>query len=338
MGNVRLHSLFLGCCFLGIPLILFAAESDKEKPGAFPKGSEKAVAAVREAVPKAEIDEVAEPKGFGGSGGKGTPLFWVVRFHTGEKKQEFSVLPEGVIIRLPISVEVKDLPRAVADAVAKVAPGETVKSAEKNEMRATLKYVALDKARVQQYAVDVSKDDKTTRYVVSPDGKSVKATEIKAEKKADKPAKELDIPAKAARAVKAIKDLYPDAVVKQITHEIFDDGTGDIEILTYEVEFVTRGIEREMVASPEGVIPHLWAPLKEKDLPRAVTDALAKAAPGTRIDKARAFEIRASLRFGPLAKAKVYYTVQVEKDGKTQTLMVKPDGGLIKKFEFPKKK
>ena len=36
---------------------------------------EKAVAAVQSAFPKAEFDEVAEPKGFGGSGGKGTPMF-----------------------------------------------------------------------------------------------------------------------------------------------------------------------------------------------------------------------------------------------------------------------
>ena len=85
---------------------------------------------------------MAEPKGFGGSGGKGTPLFWTVRFHTGEKKQELSVTPEGVIIRLPVPGRGQGPAQAVADAVAKAAPGETVKSAEKNEMRATMKYVA----------------------------------------------------------------------------------------------------------------------------------------------------------------------------------------------------
>jgi hypothetical protein len=239
---------------------------------------------------------------------------------------------------LPIAVEVKDLPKPVAAAVAKAAPNETIKSAEKNEMRATLKYVALDKARVQKYAIDVSKDGKTTRFTVSPDGKSAKATPIPAEKKADKPAKEFDVPAKAAKAVAALKALYPDLAVLKITHEVFDDGTGDLEILTYEVEFVTKGIEREMVASPEGVIPHLWAPVAAKDLPKPVSDALDKAAPGAKIEQARAFEIRASLRFAAIEKAKVYYTVQVEKDGKARTLSVKPNGDLIKRFEFPKKK
>jgi hypothetical protein len=339
MQIIHVRGLVWGCCcLLGVLSFPVAALGEKDQAKDLPKGSEKAVAAVTKAFPKAQIDEAAEPKGFGGSGGKGTPLLWIVRFHVGEKKHELSVTPEGVIIRLPAPVEVKDLPKAVADSVAKAAPGEKIKSAEKQEVRATLKYVALDKPHVQRYSIDVSKDGKTTRYVVSPDGKSAKAIAIGAEKKADKPKKEFDVPAKAAKAVKAIKTLYPDAVVKQITHEVFDDGTGELEILTYEVEFVTKGIEREMVASPEGVIPHLWATVETKDLPKAVTDALDKAAPKAKVDKARAFEIRASLRFGSLDKSKIFYSVQVEKDSKTRTLKVKPDGGLIKTFEFPKKK
>src|SRR5262249_21751607 len=112
MGPIRLHSLCLGwCCFLGMAsfVVPSAAQSGKGKPKAFPKGSEKAVAGVRAALPKAVTDEVAEPKGFGGSGGKGKPLFWSVRLHAGGKKLDLSVTPEGVIIRLPTPVEVKDL-------------------------------------------------------------------------------------------------------------------------------------------------------------------------------------------------------------------------------------
>ena len=137
MGISRVHTLVWCCCLLGV--LAFAARAEKDRSKDLPKGSEKAVAAVTKAFPKAEIDEAAEPKGFGGSGGKGTPLFWTVRFHSGAKKQELSVTPEGVIIRLPIPVQVNDLPKAVAAAVARAAPGETVKSAEKHEMRATLK-------------------------------------------------------------------------------------------------------------------------------------------------------------------------------------------------------
>jgi hypothetical protein len=316
--------------------------ADAKQP-ATPKGSEKAVAAVRAAFPKGEIDEVAEPKGFGGSGGKGMPMFWSVKFHVGDKKHELSVLPDGTIMRLPTPVGVKDLPKPVADAVAKAAPDATIKSAERNEMRVTLKYVALEKPQVRQYVIDVVKDKKRSRVTMTGDAKDVRVTELKDEKKepakGDTPAgKEIDIPEKAARSVKAIKGLYPDAVVKQITTEVFDDGTGEIEILTYEVEFVSKGAMHEMVASPEGVIPHLWAAVEPKNLPKAVTDALDKAVPGATVEAARAFEFRASLRFGAIEKPKVYYAVTVEKDGKASTVRVKPDGTVIKELAFPKGK
>jgi hypothetical protein len=315
--------------------------ADKDKPKDWPKGSEQAVAAVQKEFPKAEIDEVAEPRGFGGSGGKGSPLFWSIHFHVGDKKQELSLTPEGTIIRLPIAVDVKELPKDVTDAVAKAEPKATIRSAEKNEVRAIMKYVALDKAQVQEYMIDVSKDGKRSRVTMSGQGDNVKVMELKDDKpkeQDDKPAqKEIDIPEKAAKSVKAIKALYPDAVVKQITTEVFDDGSGEIEILTYEIEFISKGVKREMVASPEGVIPHLWAAVEAKDLPKVVTDALDKAVPGAKVESARAFEIRAGLRFGERDKPKFYYTVHVEKDEKAKTIKVKPDGTIIKDFEFPKK-
>jgi hypothetical protein len=332
---------------LGVTLVVIAGWSARgaEKEKSFPKGSEKAVAAVRKEFPRAKIDEVAEPKGFGGSGGKGTPLFWTVRFHTGDQKHDLSVIPDGTIIRLPVSLKARDLPKPVADAVARAEPGATVQSAVKNEMRATLKYVALDRAQVLQYAIEVVKDRKRSRVTMNAQGGNVKVTELKEEKKAAKDQsaragdaeKEIKIPAKAARAVKAIKALYPDAIVKDITTEVFDDGSGTIEILTYEVEFLSKGKKHEMVASPEGIIPHLWASVERKALPKAVKDALTKAVPGAEVKQARALEIRASLRFVARDKPKVYYTIRVAKNGKEKTINVKPDGSLVKRATFPRK-
>jgi hypothetical protein len=120
-------------------------------------------------------------------------------------------------------------------------------------------------------------------------------------------------------------------------HHILDDGSGEIEIPTYEVEFLSQGVKREMVASPEGVIPHLWASVEAKDLPKAVAEALDKAAPGAKVEQARRFEIRAGLRFGALEKPKVYYTVRLERDGKEKAIKLKPNGEVIKDAEFPKK-
>ncbi len=90
MSRFRGRNLTLccGCLVVGAFVAGSYAHAGKGKPDDLPKSAEKAVAAVRAAFPKAEINEAVEPKGFGGSGGKGTPLFWTVRFHTGEKKQE----------------------------------------------------------------------------------------------------------------------------------------------------------------------------------------------------------------------------------------------------------
>jgi hypothetical protein len=72
-------------------------------------------------------------------------------------------------------------------------------------------------------------------------------------------------------------------------------------------------------------------------LPKAVTDALDKAVPGAKVEKARAFELRAGLRFGPLEKPKSYYVVRVVKDDKDTTIKLKPNGDVIKDAAFPKK-
>jgi predicted metalloprotease with PDZ domain len=100
-------------------------------------------------------------------------------------------------------------------------------------------------------------------------------------------------------------------------------------VLTYEVEFISKGDKHEMVASPEGVIPHLWRPIAEKDLPRVVTDALAKKAPGGKVESAAQFEIRAGLQFVPLDQPRVVYQLELEKDGKPAKLTLRADGTVV---------
>jgi hypothetical protein len=192
--------------------------------------------------------------------------------------------------------------------------------------------------------LEVDKDGKRSRVTMSADGKSVKVTEVKEEKKEDKKdpkpdekEKEIEIPEKAAKAVKAIKAIYPDAVVKAITHEVFDDGTGEMEIMRYEVEFTSKGVKHEMLASPDGVIPHLWVDVAAKDLPKAVTDALDKEVPGAKVEKAKAFEIRAGLQLAARDKPRFYYTARVEKDKEEKTVKLKPNGDVIKDPMLPKK-
>jgi hypothetical protein len=232
------------------------------------------------------------------------------------------------------AIEPKDLPKEITDGAAKQAPDASIKKAEKMEIRHTLKYVASDKPNVQWYQAIVVKDDKRVRVQVAPDGKKLSAKPIdkpRADKK-DAPAeekKEIEIPEKAAKAVKAIKELYPDAVVIEITTEVYQDPSGTVDILTYEVEFLTKGKKKEMVASPEGVIPHLVKAVAVKDLPKAVVETVEKEVPEGKIESASAFEIRAGLQFAPIDKARVVYKLELEKDGKASKLNLRADGSAV---------
>jgi hypothetical protein len=226
-------------------------------------------------------------------------------------------------------IEAKDLPKEIADAAAKKSPGATIEKAKKQEIRHTLKYVAFDKPRVQSYQVVVAKDEKKVRVQVAPDGKKLGARPVEAAKDKIEAKKEIDIPEAAKKSVKAIKDLYPDAVVEEITTEVYQDPSGTVDILTYEIEFITKGTKREMVASPEGVIPHLWAPVAEKDLPKAVAETAAKELPEGKIESASRYELRAGLQFAPLEKARVVYQLEMKKDDTTTKLAFRADGTLV---------
>jgi hypothetical protein len=231
-------------------------------------------------------------------------------------------------------VDLKDLPKAVSDGAAKHAPGAAIKKAQKQEIKHTLKYVAFDKPKVQWYQATIVKEDKRVRVQFAPDGK-VMSTRPVAEKKEAKDkkdaevTKEIEIPAKAAKAVKAIKELYPDAVVIEITTEVYQDPSGVVDILTYEIEFLLKGTKREMVASPEGVIPHLWKTIAEKDLPKEIADAVTKEAAGGKVEGLAQFELRAGLQFGPLDEPRIVYQLEMEKEGTTSKLNLRADGTLV---------
>jgi hypothetical protein len=227
-------------------------------------------------------------------------------------------------------VEPKDLPKEVSDGGAKARPGASIRKAQRLEIKHTLKYVAFDKPRVQSYQAILVNGEKRIRVQVAPDGKKLDARPVAAKKgeprKGDD-AKEIEIPAKATKAVKAIKELYPNSVVVEITTEVYQDPSGIVDVLTYEIEFLVKGELREMVASPDGIIPHLWNPIAQKDLPKEVAGTLAKE--DGKIESISRYEVRAGLQFAPLEKPRIVYQLEVEKDGNTSKLNLRADGSVV---------
>jgi hypothetical protein len=334
---------------VGVLALAFVARlpAVEEKKPALPEGSEKAVKAVKDALPKAVIDEVSRPKGFGSGGPKEPPLFWNVQIHQGDEKQELSVTPEGTIVRLPTTVPVDDLPKEIKDAIAKAAPNATVKKVEKQETRATLRYKALEKPQVL-YIADIAQGEKKVRVQASSDGTILQKSPIPEKKTPSKvelpPAgpeiagtcddqKKPEIPEAAAKAVKAVKDEFPGAEITGVENVGYQDGTGTMEILNYEVEFRLKDVDRELNVTPEGVIIHLNSPVAVKDLPKEVAEALAKEVPDGKIEKTSKEEIRAGLRFVSLEKPKVIYVASLEAKGKPSVLKLLPDGTVVKDID-----
>ena len=106
--------------------------------------SSAAVDSLMVAFPKAKIGEAeAEKEG-------GLDLF-EVELTLGSKEIEVLVSPDGVIVQVETKVAMKDLPKAVADAITKAAAGAKVEEIEREETRAVVrdgKLVKLDQPKI----------------------------------------------------------------------------------------------------------------------------------------------------------------------------------------------
>jgi hypothetical protein len=302
--------------------------ADEKKP-AIPKGSEKAVAAILAAFPKAEIDEVTAAYEYDVNDVR-VPVYWRVRFHVGKLERQIGGLSDGTLMRFPTPVEIKDLPKAVIDAVTQ--DGSQIIRADKVEKRTATRFVALMQPQVVGYTLDVVEGNRRARVSMTAKGKAVLViyhAEEKEPEKGDKlDEKEIEIPAEQAKVAKATKGLFPDAVIKKIreTNFVFElpgDGT---TYVGYEVTFVSKGVLHEIGVSQDGVVFRKVLDVEAKNLPKAVTDALVKELPEAKIKKAQAKEIHADTQQAPVEKPYVYYDVTYMSDGKMQTVSLSPEG------------
>jgi len=319
-------------------LALAGASSGQDSPKSpFPAGSEKAVAAVHQLDPGAVVSEVALPQDFGAGTEDGSPLFWVVKLRRNGIDQQLKITPEGTIILLPQTVDEKDLPRAVAEAIQR---GGKILRCEKQEARATLRYVALAKPMIH-YVVQLAKDGERKRLDVDADGRvrsshalgsDTEATEETPPSAKDAATTDAEIPGDAAKAVAAVKAIVPKMVFKGVEEVGYLDGTGDMEVLNYEVEFFLDGAEREWNASPDGIVIQVPADVGPETLPAAVRQTLARET-GWETKKIVKEETRAGLKFVPLEKAKVVYLAEMNKEGQTTKVRFHQDGSRVDEID-----
>ncbi len=340
MSRTRARSSWLP---LPLAWILSCSTPGGEAQGkAFPAGSEKAVSAVRTAIPDAVVSEVSVPKDFGADAGDGQVLFWSIKLRSHQTDKELRVTPDGLIVLLPRPIEEGELPSPVRDAVNREAAGATVLRRERQETRATLRYTALARPEVS-YIANVSAAGASKRLELTADGQLQHSIDLGSHDEAgqeaeespkpssDQEPKEADVPSDAARAVAAVRALVPGMVFRGVEVVGYLDGTSEMEVLNYEVEFFLEGVAKEWNATPDGIVIQVPKPIALEATPAPVRRALTKDG-AWKIDKLVQEETRAGLKFVALPTPKVVYLVDLEKDGKTRAVRFRADGTKIEEI------
>jgi hypothetical protein len=296
----------------------------------WPDGSELAVKAVQAAAPDAAIDDVLPGKSIGLPGAN--MVLWTIKLRGGAA---YDVSGDGVLVHHSRPVEEIDLPTLVGNGKARVAPKGTSKIV-KLETLGVIRFLAMAEPQVR-YAVRMGIDSGEKIVTLGGDGKLVSTADAKPEKAAavDKKARTTDgpVPELAAKAVKAMRQIFPDMVFDLVEEVPYVDGTTQtIEMLWYEVEFFLAGVKNEFNSTPDGVVIQYHKSIPAADLPKAIVEAAMKEVPG-RIMGAVKSETRAAARFVALERPVTAYDVTPKDEG--SAIKLRMDGTEVKEPEWP---
>src|SRR5262249_30087656 len=119
------------------------------------------------------------------------------------------------------------------------------------------------------------------------------------------------VPEQAARAVAAMREVFPDMVFDLVEEVPYiDSATQTISLVWYEVEFFVDGVKHEFNATPDGIVIAYKKAIAPSALPKAVAEALAKAVPHGTIEEVTLSETRAGPRIVALAEPVVVYEIE----------------------------
>jgi hypothetical protein len=153
--------------FVALGFIAAFARADEEKIDV-DKLPEKVVAAVKAKYPDAKLEKASKER-------ENDKTLYEVGIKNGEQKIDVTLEEDGTIVEIEKTIDAKDLPQAVTDALETKYPKYSCKKAEEISKKDKLEYyeVVLETAEKKKFEV-----------VVKPDGKIVK--EESKDKKKDK--------------------------------------------------------------------------------------------------------------------------------------------------------
>ena len=126
--------------------------------------------------------------------------------------------------------------------------------------------------------------------------------------------------------VDAVKKAFPKA-------EIVKAGIEEEGVTVYEASLKDNGRKMEMAVTDKGDILEIETVVAEKDLPKPVAKALAKAAEGGKVQVIEKIEYVAEIKVIKLKKPEIAYEAKIQKDGKTLEMKWDAKGKLLVKEE-----
>jgi hypothetical protein len=145
--------------------LIFSARADEEKV-ALDKLPKEVLDAVKAKFPKAELVSAGKEK-------DNDKIVYEVTLKDGGKNHDVTLTPEGKIVLIEKTIDAKDLPKPVAEALEAKYPKATIKLAEE--------LIKDDKITAYEMVI-VTADKKTLEVEFDPKGKFVKEEEKKNEK------------------------------------------------------------------------------------------------------------------------------------------------------------
>jgi len=349
LGSLRSLGLAMGTIAFALGSGASAQESPKAAPrkaqADVPAGAEKAVAGALAAFPGATLEDVVTPAQAFGLGGE-HDAYWTMHLEVDGVLATVNVGGDGILIRASRPVETKDLPSMVTTGMARRAPKGAAKIT-KLQTFGVVRYVAMAKPQAR-FTVRVMRDDGKFDVTVAPDGtvldrKEVNVTTTSSQEK-EAPEKETvrttdgPIPEPAARAVAAMRSVFPDMVFDQVEEVPYlDSTTQTMEMLWYEVEFFVDGVKHEFNATPDGIVISYRKRMVVSGLPRAAAEAISRVGSKGTVEGIFLRETRAESSIVALDKPVVVYEIEpvAEAGAKPTRFKLREDGTEVKAPELP---
>ena len=123
-----------------------------------------------------------------------------------------------------------------------------------------------------------------------------------------------------------VKKSFPQAALGKV--EMEEEG-----ITVYEAELNQNGQEIDVTIAPDGTLVAVESEVALKDIPQAVSQAIAREAPGAEIKGIEQEIIYAVVKLEKLSSSQITYDAEVVLDGRKVDIKVATDGKILSKEE-----